>query len=82
MQCVIYKGRRKSETYLYIEKADDFSRVPETLLQLLGELQKVMDLTLSPDKPLANADIDEVIRLLEEQGYFLQMPPDPNLPRH
>ena len=82
MQCVIYKGRRKAETYLYVKQADDVSRVPETLLQLLGELHKVMDLTLSRDKPLANADIDEVMRLLDEQGYFLQMPPDPNLPRH
>jgi uncharacterized protein YcgL (UPF0745 family) len=82
MQCVIYKGRRKAETYLYVQQTGDLSRVPEPLLQLLGELEKVMDLTLSADKPLANADVEEVLRLLEEQGYFLQMPPDPNLPRH
>ncbi|MGD9000056.1 MAG: YcgL domain-containing protein [Granulosicoccaceae bacterium] len=82
MQCVIYKGRRKAETYLYIEQADDFARVPDTLLQILGELERVMDLTLSQAKPLANADVNEVMRLLGEQGYYLQMPPDPNLPRH
>ena len=46
MQCAIYKGRRKAETYIYIECADDFSRVPQALLDMLGQLELIMELDL------------------------------------
>ncbi len=82
MKCVIYKGKRKADTFLYIERLDDFERVPDSLLELLGELQQVMQLTLSASKPLANADVEEVMQLLESQGYYLQMPPEKLSPYH
>jgi uncharacterized protein YcgL (UPF0745 family) len=82
MKCVIYKGNRKADTFLYIERLDDFERVPDSLLALLGELQQVMQLTLSLSKPLANADVEEVMQLLESQGYYLQMPPEKLSPYH
>lgn len=82
MNCAIYKGRRKANTFLYIERVDDFERVPETLLQLLGELEHVMEVTLELAKPLANADVEEVMQLLESQGYYLQMPPEKLSPYH
>lgn len=74
--CAIYKGRKKEDTYLFIEKADDFERVPAALIDLLGELTHVMDLDLGPERKLANADIDEVRAQLLDVGYFLQMPKD------
>lgn len=82
MKCVIYKGRRKAHTYLFIERVDDFERVPETLLQLMGELEQVMELTLELARPLVNADTEEVMQLLESQGYYLQMPPEKLSPLH
>jgi uncharacterized protein YcgL (UPF0745 family) len=81
MHCAIYKGSRKPESFLYIEHADDFARVPEALLSLFGELELVMELDLDNRARLANADIKEVKHLLAEQGYFLQMPPDKDTPR-
>lgn len=75
MHCVIYKGPRKADTYLYVEREDDFERVPASLLDLLGPLQKVMDLELSPDRRLAQADVGEVMDALRERGYYLQLPP-------
>jgi len=75
MHCVVYKGTRKPDTYLFVEHEDDFSRVPEPLLRLLGSLQRVMTLELSPDRTLAQADAREVRRLLRDQGYYLQLPP-------
>lgn len=75
MKCVIYKGRRRADTYLYIEREDDFSRVPEALLGMLGRLERVMELELTPGRALAQADPEQVRRLLREQGYYLQMPP-------
>ena len=75
MQCVIYKGNKKPDTYLYIEREGDFSRVPEALLKMLGTLEWVMALELQPPRTLAQADPDQVRRQLETQGYYLQMPP-------
>lgn len=81
MKCVIYKGSRKQDTYLYIEREDDFERVPESLLKMLGGLQRVLALELTSERTLAQADPEQVRRLLREQGYYLQMPPqdDPAL---
>lgn len=75
MNCAIYKGNRKQDTYLYIEREDDFSRVPEALLRMLGTLELVMTLELTEDRTLAQADARQVHQLLVEQGYYLQLPP-------
>ena len=74
MQCAIYKSRKKQDTYLYLAARDDFSRVPETLLKLIGEPIHVMDLELPPERKLAQEDTAEVLRNLQERGWHLQMP--------
>jgi uncharacterized protein YcgL (UPF0745 family) len=61
--------------FLYVRNGQGFSRVPEGLRRLLGELEKVMDLDLHPGRALAQADVQEVMRQIDSQGYFLQMPP-------
>lgn len=71
--CAIYKGRKKEDTFLFIEKADEFDRVPAALIELLGELSHVMDLDLGPTRKLANANIDDVRAQLLDVGYYLQM---------
>jgi uncharacterized protein YcgL (UPF0745 family) len=76
MDCVVYKSRRQPDHYLYVERADDFSRVPPALTKLLGQLELVMSLTLSDERGLAQADPREVRRQLVEQGYYLQLPPN------
>lgn len=75
MKCVIYKGERKRDTYLYVEREDDFARVPPALLSMLGKLERVMSLDLVEGRTLAQADVEQVRQLLREQGYYLQMPP-------
>lgn len=77
MNCAIYKSNRKQDYYLYLECEDDFSRVPEVLVSLLGELEFVMSLELSPVRTLAQADVNEVMKSLELEGYYLQSPPQP-----
>jgi uncharacterized protein YcgL (UPF0745 family) len=74
MQCAIYKSRKKQDTYLYLTAKDDFSRIPEPLLKLIGEPIHVMDLDLSPERKLAQEDAAEVLRNLHERGWHLQMP--------
>lgn len=74
MQCAIYKSQKKQDTYLYLAAKDDFSQIPEALLKLLGEPVHVMDLDLHPERRLAQEDVVEVLRNLEERGWHLQMP--------
>lgn len=73
--CNIYKSRRKEETYLYVSLADDLSRVPEVLLDTFGQLELVTKLIITPDRKFARADAVKVLASIEEQGFYLQLPP-------
>ncbi|CDH21969.1 YcgL domain-containing protein [Xenorhabdus bovienii] len=75
MICVIYRSPKRDQTFLYVEKKGDFSRVPEALLKTFGEPQYSMMISLSRRKKLANADIEKVKTMLSEQGFYLQVPP-------
>lgn len=75
MQCWIYKGSRRAETYLYLRVENDTSAVPDALLQAMGSLEFVMQLTLCAQRQLARASAEQVMNDLARRGYFLQMPP-------
>jgi uncharacterized protein YcgL (UPF0745 family) len=75
MLCAIYRSTKRDQTYLYVEKKDDFSRVPEELLQGFGRPQFSMSINLGQREKLATADIEKVKQSLLEQGYYLQVPP-------
>ncbi len=73
--CWIFKSARKEEMYLYLAKEDGYGDLPEMLRHHFGKALFVMQLDLRPDRPLARADVAVVMYALEEQGYYLQMPP-------
>ncbi len=75
MQCYIYKSLKKDELYLYVTQKDDFGAIPEALLKSLGKLSFVMELELNHDRKLAREKTATVISSLENQGFFIQMPP-------
>ncbi|AEC16333.1 MULTISPECIES: YcgL domain-containing protein [Gallibacterium] len=75
MLCAIYKSRRKDGMYLYIEKRDDFSSVPESLLNAFGTPQFVMLFNLDGKKKLIHTDNQNVKEQIEQNGFYLQMPP-------
>lgn len=74
MFCAIYRSLTKADTYLYIEKKDDFSPVPDLLLQSFGKPQLVMVINLTQRSQLATTDTASVRRALIETGYYLQLP--------
>ena len=78
MQAYVYKSRRKSDTYVFLATRDDFTRVPEALRVQLGELEFVLEVTLSPDRRLAQADPAVVRGNLAAHGFHLQLPPLPD----
>ena len=75
MLCFIYKSLKKEELYLYLDKKDDFSALPETLLQNFGKLEFVMELELTPERKLARENSAKVLAGLQERGFFVQLPP-------
>lgn len=75
MLCAIYKSSKKAETYLYVEKRDDFSKVPEPLMATFGKPQFVMLFNLAGEKKLVRTDKEKVKEALREPGYYLQLPP-------
>lgn len=74
MQCYVYKSINKEGLYLYVEHNNDFSRIPEKLLQTLGDVSFVIALDLTPERKLAKEDAVLVLKQLSEKGYFVQMP--------
>lgn len=81
MHCVVYRSRRKADSYLFVEREDDFARVPAELLKMLGALELVMHLQLDLKRRLALSDPAVVRQQLAAHGYFLQMPPPVPGPR-
>ncbi|MCU7904361.1 MAG: YcgL domain-containing protein [Candidatus Thiodiazotropha sp. (ex Epidulcina cf. delphinae)] len=75
MPCWIYRSPRKDEMYLYVSREDDFSCVPEALLDRFGAPLRVMEITLSDKRKLAREDVVAVMDNLRAQGFHLQMPP-------
>ncbi|MCY1212782.1 Protein YcgL [compost metagenome] len=73
--CSIYKSPRKNEMYLYVDKREALSRVPEALIAAFGAPQHAFDLVLTPERQLAREDINKVLENIEKQGFHLQMPP-------
>ncbi len=76
LHCFIYKSIRKAETYLFLLKENDFSEVPARLLNALGEVEKVMDIELTPDRKLARGNARQIMNDLRQTGFHLQLPPN------
>jgi uncharacterized protein YcgL (UPF0745 family) len=71
----IYRSKRKEGMYLYVEKSVGVENLPEALLRQFGKPEHAMVLVLTPEKKLAYADVEKVIQAVQEQGFYLQMPP-------
>ena len=75
MHAYVYKSLKKADTYLYLAGRDDFARLPEPLRTQLGPLQFVLEVDLTPQRRLAQADPVVVMENLEARGFHLQFPP-------
>lgn len=75
MLCAIYKSAKKAQMYLFIKTRDDFSSVPEALMTTFGTPTLVTLTNLATKEKLAFADLNKVKTSLNEQGFYLQLPP-------
>ena len=79
VECAVYKSVKKDETYVFIPTTTPLSELPEELLKVLGQAEKVMTLTLTPEKKMARGKAIDVMNSIEKQGFHLQMPENPQL---
>ncbi|NRA60718.1 MAG: YcgL domain-containing protein [Psychrobium sp.] len=74
MIVAVYKSPKKADTYLYIEKRDDFSPVPKVLMETFGRPKFIMLVPLQKRK-IALVDNATLMAKIRSQGFFLQLPP-------
>ena len=74
--CTVYRSDRKAETYLYLAQGHAFEDLPSELRRAFGEPAFVMHLNLGADRRLARVDTRSVLKHLDADGYYLQLPPE------
>jgi len=75
MICHVFRSDKKKETFLYLARGTQFEDLPAELQAAFGQPHAVMSLVLTPERKLAQVDVNRVIQSLETDGYFLQLPP-------
>lgn len=77
MQCYVYRSRRKQGSFLFLPEKDNFARVPEVLLKIFGTPEFSFEFFLDNERQLQfNIAASEVQRVMQENGFFLQLPPN------
>ena len=61
--------------YLYVDKRKGLVDVPEALMATFGKPVPVLTMILTEEKSLARVAARDVMAAIEEQGFYLQMPP-------
>ena len=75
VECHVYRSKYKKGMYIYLTEKDDFESIPEELRRRVGTLEFSFSFTLEESRKLMRYDTQEVIKQLQDSGFFLQMPP-------
>jgi len=75
MECSIYKGKRNPDHYIFLPADTSINDIPENIQQMMGELTLVMNLDITTDTVLAQSDPVNVLSMIDEKGFFIQIPP-------
>lgn len=70
----IYRCSRKPDMYIYLAEKDDFSKVPDAIMNGLGITEFAMELALDENRKLAKEDPKKVLDNIQENGFHLQLP--------
>jgi uncharacterized protein YcgL (UPF0745 family) len=81
MQCYVYRSRRKQGSFLFLPEKDNFTRVPTVLLNIFGTPEFSFDFHLDDGRKLVlKIEAREIRRVMQENGFFLQLPPGEDTP--
>ena len=73
--CTVYRSKKKEGAYLIVDSKKDIEELPVALLKQFGAAEQSMKMVVEPDKQLARTTGADVLNAIEEQGFYLQMPP-------
>lgn len=79
--CNVYKSAKTNDVYLYVARDEGLLRVPGALLEKFGEPELALTIDLHPSRRLAREDPVKVIAAIDENGFYLQLPPQPYAPK-
>lgn len=71
----VFRSPRREGMYVYIPQQNNPGDLPASLLEYFGTPVHALDLVLTPERKLARADAVDVLAAIDEQGFYLQMPP-------
>ena len=74
----VFKSLKKLDTYLYVDKSQNFEELPSALRDSFGQYELVLEMELSPERKLARADANQVLADIALKGFYLQLPPSIN----
>lgn len=70
----VFESTKKEGLYAYVKRDVGLDALPEDLRKRFGAGRHSMDMVLTPEKKLARMDGATLIKHLEEDGYYLQLP--------
>lgn len=73
MWCYIYRSPKRENSYLYVEKEQDFSLVPDVLKRAFGQPILVMKVLLDNKRKFVGGTAQEIEDKIKQDGFFLQM---------
>lgn len=73
--CHVYRSKAKRGMYVYLAEKDNFDIIPTDLRRRLGKLEYSFEFTLNEERTLVRYDTKQVIQQIQDDGFFLQMPP-------
>jgi uncharacterized protein len=79
MHCFVYASQRKADTYVWLDRQDNFEVLPAPLALLLGDLRFVLEVELHAHRRLPQEDVAVVMEHLRTRGWHLQLPPQETL---
>ena len=71
----VFKSLKKLDTYLYVDKSQNFEELPSALRDAFGQYELVLEMVLSAERKLARADTNQVLSDIALKGFYLQLPP-------
>jgi hypothetical protein len=74
--CTVWRSMKRDYTYLYLHEDREFDDLPGPLRVLFDGAELALELDLATRSALANADIENVRKQLDDPGYYLQLPPE------
>lgn len=73
MWCYIYRSPKKENSYLYIDTENDFSKVPDVLMNVFGEPVLVMKVLLDGKRQFVVGSSQDIEDKIKQDGFFVQM---------